>query len=432
MRSRVCASSAMNTALARRGAIALALASVLLLAACGNSGTVTAKETAPTATVTSAARGGPATETAITSATAAASLTNSPFICANPAGSSLTYAFVNADRQIYAVTGCSAPVQLTHLQRPDTYSQPIPIAWSPSHRYLAIHPNLQQDYCLTIVDTQTGAMLPTRFDCFNGPDGASGDLRTFIGWLDDNTFLGRVDLDTSDIPDPARIVRVDIHSQTETLVKSFAWMASPELRAGFLFFAGRVNPNDTNAYLYRLSLADGSQTRFVGLGLSGSGGCQVVPGPCSWTAPWDVSPDGTHILYHNPGADSLPSDTHSPGATPVYYARLDGSGAVQVLVGQAGSVLIGAVFDPTSSLVTAYVPGSNHTTDFIYQPLPQGAVQRQVGSFFVVWRPDGQAVVDIVTIYSGDVTLSTPTLLTLSSQTRTPLARNTYYYLWAS
>jgi hypothetical protein len=48
--------------------------------------------------------------------------------------------------------------------------------------------------------------------------------------------------------------------------------------------------------LHLLSLADGSQTQLVGLGLSGS-----------WTAPWDASPDGTHLLYHSPGADSLSS-----------------------------------------------------------------------------------------------------------------------------
>lgn len=457
MRLRVCASSSMHTALARRGAgasvrafaFALALTSVLVLAACGSSSPATVRTTPPTATATSALPWVLATETANASATAAISpLKNSPFVCANPtnatypAGSSPTYAFVNADRQIYMVTGCSAPVQLTHLQFMDTYSLPTPVAWSPSHRYLAIHPDLQQDYCLKIVDTQTGAQLNTQYDCFNGPSPngdstSSGELRSFIGWLDDNTFLGRIDLDTYNLPpDPVRLVRVDIHSQTETLVKSFAWMANPELRAGFLFFAGRVHSNDTNAYLFRLSLADGSQAQLAGLGLSGSSGCQVVPGPCSWTAPWNVSPDGTHLLYHNPGADSLPSDTHAPGATPVYYANLDGSGAVQVLAGQGGHSLLGAQFDPTGTRVTAYTASSTNpnTSDFIYQPLPQGAVQRLAGSYYVSWRADGQAVVDVrmQPDPSGDRPLSTTTLITLSTQARTPLAQNTYYYLWAS
>src|SRR5262249_12682096 len=152
-----------------------------------------------------------------------------------------------------------------------------PVAWSPSHRYLAFHPNLQQDYCLKIVDTRTGALLNTRFDCNNGDPSMNGDLRTFIGWLDDNTFLGRIDRDTSDVADPVQIVRADIHSQKETLVKSFAWMANPELRSRFLFFAGRAHPNDTDAYLYRLSLADRGQKQLVGLGLSGRGNCMVVP-----------------------------------------------------------------------------------------------------------------------------------------------------------
>jgi hypothetical protein len=431
MRSRACPSPVMNTALARRGAITLALASILLLAACGRSGSsVAAKKIQPTATATSVPPGVLATATAISRAVPP----NSPFVCANSAGSPRTYAFVNADHQIYMVNGCSTPVQLTHLPRLDTSSIPSPVAWSLSHRYLAIYPNIEQDYCLKIVDTQTGAVLNTKFDCNNRDPTMNGDLRTYIGWLDDNTFLGRIDLNSFNLPpDSVRIVRVDIHSRAETLVRSFAWMAYPELRAGSLFFAGRVNPNDTNAYLFRLSLANGSQTRLVGLGLSGRGNCMVIPGPCSWTAPWDVSPDGTHLLYHNPGADSLPSEFHSPGATPLFYASLDGSGAVQVLAAQGGSGMLGAQFDPTGTRVTAYVPGSNQTTDFIYQPLPQGAVQRLAGSYYIVWR-DGQTVVDmkLQSSSSGDVQFSAPTLLTLSTQVRTPLAENTYNYLWAS
>src|SRR5262249_30336778 len=102
-----------------------------------------AKTPAPTATVTSVPPGVLATATAISRVVPP----NSTFVCANAAGSSRTYAFVNADRQVYMVTGCSMPVQLTHLLRPDSYSLPSPVAWSPSHRYLAFLPNLQEDYC---------------------------------------------------------------------------------------------------------------------------------------------------------------------------------------------------------------------------------------------------------------------------------------------
>ena len=413
---------------ARRIVASLALLSVVLLAACAQSGRVTANKTA-TATTTSGANN--QTPVATASANPAITLTNSPFVCANPAGSSLTYAFVNADRQIYTVTGCSTPVQLTRLQRADPYSMPTPVAWSPSRRFLAIHPNLQQDYCLKIVDTSTGAMLNSRYDCFNGDPAQTGDVRTFIGWLDDNTFLGRIDVGVAYAPDPVRIVRVDIHSQAETLVASFAWMSDQKLRGNYLFFGGRVNPNDTNASLYRLSLADGNSVKLAPLGLSGTGGCQVGPGPCSWTAPWDVSADGAHLLFHNPGADSFPSDTHSPSNTPIYYANVDGSGAVEVLAGQPSQALLAPVFDPSGERAAVFVSSGNNSVDFIYQVLPGGAIQRVVGDYEITWRADDQAIVDTKTTYSGDQTNSTVTLIMLASGARTPLAPNTYFYLWA-
>lgn len=58
------------------------------------------------------------------------------------------------------------------------------------------------------MDTQTGTLLNTKFDCKNGDPSMNGDLRTFIGWLDDNTFLGRIDLDASDVADPVQIVPI--------------------------------------------------------------------------------------------------------------------------------------------------------------------------------------------------------------------------------
>lgn len=410
----------------RRIAASLALLSILLLAACGQTGRVTVTRTP---TPTRAVHTFTPTPSATASGSPIPTVANSPFVCANPAGSSLTYAFVNADRQIYMVAGCSSPVLLTHLQFTDTYTLPNPVAWSPSHRYLAFHPNEQQDYCLKIVDTSTGAIVSTRYDCYNGDPSATGDSRTFIGWLDDNTFLGRVDSGVAYDPYPVRIVRVDSHSQAETTVASYTWMSQQKLRGNYLFYGGRVNPNDTNAFLYRLSLADGTSVKLVGLGLSGSGNCQMSIAPCSWTAPWDVSPDGAHILYHNPGASSQPSDTSTPTDTPVYYANVDGSGAIRVLSGQWGN-LIAPQFDPTGVLATAFVPSANQQVDMIFQSATGGALQRVANSVYFEWRSDGQAAV-IVTMTFNNQTASTATLLTMNTLARTPLATNTYNYLWA-
>lgn len=429
MRAQASITSSFGKAPGRRIAAILMLITLTLLAGCSQGKHVTAKKGAATATATSAPRGYTPAPGSTASASPQATPANSPFICANPAGSSLTYAFVNADRQIYMVTGCSAPVQLTHIQRPDTYSAPTPVAWSPSHRYLAFQPNLQSDFCLEIVDTSSGATLPTQYNCFNGDPSASGDDRTFIGWLDDNTFLGRIDIGSANAPNPVHIMKVDVHSQAETAVASFSWMSDQKLRGNALFFGGRVNPNDTNAFLYRLSLVDGSVTKLVSLGLSGTGGCQVDFGPCSWTAPWDVSPDGAHVLYHNPGAPSFPSDTNAPTDTPVYYANLDGSGATRVLSGQ-WQYLIAAEFDPSGSWIFATTPGSTNTNDIVYQPVAGGSIQRLPNQYNFFWRSDGQALVNVVISYDSQST-STVTLISPGASARTPLAPNTYFYLWA-
>src|SRR5690348_5533805 len=121
------------------GLVAAALAAVVvvggfvgLLGARGlfvpTHGATPAATTKPAVTATTAAV---ATQTA--GPTPAPTATNAPFVCANPAGSTLSYAFVNADRQIYTVTGCAAPVQLTHLRYPTGIGAPLPLGWSPSH-----------------------------------------------------------------------------------------------------------------------------------------------------------------------------------------------------------------------------------------------------------------------------------------------------------
>jgi putative zinc finger protein len=358
--------------------------------------------------------------------------TNAPFVCANPAGSALTYAFVNADRQIYTVTGCAAPVQLTHLQFPTGRGLPIPLAWSPSHRFLAYNPNLPNDQCVQVVTVSTGTTITTQHGCILDPSHPPSEVRTFVGWIDDASYLERIDVLTSNVPDPARLVRVDAASGAETIIKSYAWMSDVRVRAGYAFFGSRIKPDDTTAYLYRLSLADGSEARLVSLGLSGFGGCQVGFGPCSWTAPWDVSSDGTRILYHNPGADSLPSDTHVVPNTPVYYASLDGSGAVRMFTGAQSPGMTVPTFDPTGALTAEVVP-SGANIGLAVEPAGGGTLRTvNLTSGQYVWRGDGRALILINFTFSGDTELSTVSLYDLGTGQSTPLAANTEQYLWAS
>ena len=87
-----------------------------------------------------------------------------------------------------------------------------------------------------------------------------------------------------------------------------------------------ISPTETTetheGWLHRVSLATGVDTRIVRLGATGNGGCQVGSNPCNWTGPWDVSPDGSHILYYSPGPTIAPSDTCQDEAeTPLFYAQ---------------------------------------------------------------------------------------------------------------
>lgn len=356
--------------------------------------------------------------------------TNATFVCANPAGSALTYAFVNADRQIYAVTGCQPPVQLTHLRYPTGIGAPLPLAWSPSHRFLAYDPNLPDDQCIRIADVTTGTTIATQHGCLSTPDNPGTELHTFVAWIDDASYLERIDM-LNGVPDPARLVRVDAHSGAETTIKSYAWMSDVRVRAGYAFFGSRIKPDDTTAYLYRLSLADGGETRLVSLGLSGFGGCQVGVGPCSWTAPWDVSPDGTHILYHNPGADALPSDTGGPHDTPVYYANLDGSSAVSIFASAQEVFMTTPTFDPTGAFAAEVVPSGAGVALAIVRAGGGALRTVDLASGQYVWRADGGALILISFTFSGDTELSTVSLYDLGTGQSTPLADNTEQYLWA-
>jgi hypothetical protein len=355
------------------------------------------------------------------------------FICANLPGSSMTYAYVYADGLVYAVTGCAAPRQLTATRA-------VPVAWSPSNRYLAValqtssSPNQ-----LEVIDTQTGATITTRYATdFGGTPNVGSTARIFFGWLDDTTFLGAIAPLVSgpanvEAPGTSMLVRVDLRTGNETALGTIpGWVTlSPGPQPGgrivanghYLFYAAYEG---TTAYLHRFDLTAGTDTRLVSLGLYGYANCQgtIV---CGWTAPWDVSPDGSHILYHSPGAASTPSDINIPKDTPVLYANPDGSGASIPFGTQLAAGLVTPVFSPSGGL--AVTSGSTYASTDPFSRTHQMKLVAFGGSATIItgalgsWRGDNQALVVF-----GDQ--PSPALHDLSSGKTTPLEANSNFYLW--
>lgn len=364
------------------------------------------------------------------------------FVCANSPGSGMTYAYMRADGLVYAVTGCAAPRQLTSARA-------VPVAWSPSNRYLAV--SLQNGACapsscaaspVEVLDLQTGTTISTRYATDFGSEPKTGSTgRIFFGWLDDTTYLGAITTLVNgpanvEAPGTSTLVRVDLRSGHETTIGTIpGWVVFgtdwPEpgvkvvANGHSLFYAAYEG---TTASLHRFDLTAGTDTKLVSLGLYGYGGCQgsIV---CGWTAPWDVSPDGRHILYHHPGAASLPSDINIPKDTPVFYANPDGSGASIPFGTQLAASLVTPVFSPSGGL--AVTTGSTYasTVPFSGAPPQIKLVTFGGGSATVLtgalgsWRGDNQALV----IFGAQ---SSPALYDLATGTTLPLEANSDSYLW--
>jgi hypothetical protein len=360
----------------------------------------------------------------------------SAFVCANPAGSSMTYAYVRGDNNLYLVTGCSAPRQLTSANA-------APVAWSPSNRYLAV---MLQGWPgpskIGVIDMQTGAIISTRYAADFGSTPNVGTIgRIFFGWLDDNTFLGAIAplvndaTDSMGEPGKSTLVRVDLHTGTETIIGTIpGWVlygsavglaVRMAANGRYLFYAAYAG---STAYLHRFDLTTGIDTTLVSLGLYGNGGCQGST-VCGWTAPWDVSLDGSHILYHNPGAASTPSDINTPKDTPVLYANPDGSGASMPFGSQLAAGLVAPVFSPNGSL--AVTIGSTYTGTDPHSGNPQmklvafGNPATIVSGSFVAWRGDNLALV----VFGSQ---GGPSLYDLASGATAPLEANSNYYLWGN
>ncbi|HEU4785622.1 MAG TPA: hypothetical protein VFS83_19940, partial [Ktedonobacterales bacterium] len=353
----------------------------------------------------------------------------SAFVCANPPGSNLSYAYVRGDYQTYVVTGCASPRKI-----PVSATYSAPLGWSPTNRYLAVKACDENNNCpVVLYDPSTGQTHATQYIGEYPFDASIGQtIRLFIGWLDDNTFLGAlqpvISTDARNPLGPSTIVKVDVASGAETQVGKVAWFAGTRVFApGYLFYAGLKTTNEGQAHLHRLDLSSGADTQLVPLGEYGNGGCQVSIF-CNWTAPWDVSPDGAHVVYHSPAPTTFPSDVNTVQDTPLVYAGIDGMNPSKPF----GSKLAPGLSAPKFSRDGVYLLASG-----IGQAQDPLASQRfslwRVGGgtivvegAFLAWRGDNQAMILINNAEQRVFAFG------LSNHTATSLESNTLIYLWAN
>jgi hypothetical protein len=172
-------------------------------------------------------------------------------------------------------------------------------------------------------------------------------------------------------------------------------------------------------------------TRIVRLGATGNGGCQVGTNPCNWTGPWDVSPDGSHIVYYSPGPTVPPSDTCVDEAeTPLYYARSDGSNPVRLFADQPlGRAFPMPLFSPDGKTVAWQVTTGPTRCQSVSHGVIQAASGGDVASLpktygVVTWRNDGAAAV-----VQGQGAIE---LYTLATRRLTPLPDDASSYVWGA
>lgn len=363
-----------------------------------------------------------------------------PFVCANAPGSQSMYAFVDHDGQIYRVTGCASPVRLTNYDE-KSYSRPL--AFSPANRWLMVSvtrnvSDTSYPECQVLLNPANGAAVQTPFCGDNGND-AWTEWPAFIAWLDDNTFLESLTHKDGTVS----VVRVNATTFARSPVATLTYVANLgsaasvsntsgiKLAGGALYYGGYASKSEGGGWLHRVSLATGVDTRIVHLGATGNGGCQVGSNPCNWTGPWDVSPDGSHILYYSPGPTVPPNDTCQDEAeTPLYYARSDGSNPVRLFADQPlGRAFPAPRFSPDGKNVAWEIT----TGPMLCQSVSHGVIQATSGGVvtalpdtyrIVVWRNDGAAA-----MLAGQ---GATELYTLATGRLTPMPGDAYSYVWGA
>jgi hypothetical protein len=410
-------------ALMRRLAAVLTAAPLIVMAGC-----------AQTASRQSLSTPSPTLSTA--TAPSDATPTPGPFVCAQPAGAHGRYAYVAADGQLTLVNGCDA------IEVHGRGSRLLaPQAFSPDGSWLLSSEGVQNpmatpnvSVCDVLINTATGAQTLTPICNPSAADPTRGWFG-FIGWSGNTTYYDGgwgVGNDTS-----VKVYRVSVPGLSVTRVATLAWVGNLAnqrtasgmvLRNGAIYYAGYASASDHNhAWLRRYSLASGMDTRIVSLGIAGTGGCQlqVDNTPCLWAGPWDISADGAHIAYHNPGPIQSLSDTNVEQGTPMYIANSDGSAPSRLFL-DTGAVagFLSPYFSPDGAYIT-----TEEATALEFERLASGAVIAAPANFrFPQWTT---APGYVILNDEWDYNLH-PVLVNIETGAQVRLQINSRDYVWAN
>jgi hypothetical protein len=378
-----------------------------------------------------------------TGASAAATIPGSEtpvtsFVCANPPGSNATYAYVGPDKRLYLVHGCAQSGAI--LAANGRYLSPIAFspggAWLLASDIITDNNSAAADFdCLALVNTMTREVTTTALCNPNYVNSGWTQWYVPIAWKNANEFY----LATTAGDLSVRVTILAVPSLTQTRITTFTWVAAVEngaaapsgieLRQNALYYGGYQSKSEGGAWLHRYDLMTGMDTRLVRLGLAGSGGCQVADVPCSWTGPWDVSPDATRLAYHNPGPTQDITDTYIEPGQPLYVSALDGSNAQRLFPSQPlGQGFNQAVFSPDGQYVVAYFPSATPELrgSEVFERLTDGSTK--VAPTELSWNawPAQPGLAVMYNTQTGALEL-----YNVATGARTLLQRGTYDYVWS-
>ncbi len=329
-------------------------------------------------------------------------LTPNGTACAN-AGTTYpaSYAFANTAGSISIVTGCDNPIQLTRLS-----GGPWQIdGWSPDGSTLAVQS--LQDGALAVIDRSSGVVRPVNLGgAVTSPARADEAV-----WASTGLLIVR---------SGQSLLEVDLVSRTVTPL-NVSRVTHIEWRADALYYsvsatgATIVHQRDvaTNADAVVATLADNL------------GGCAATSQGCAVAPAWDVSPDGTFILYQAPSlanaAQTLLQYSQVANGTPV-------SAPKTLLTLPYSGAPIALELSPNGTKLAIATPGDGaQAGSVMIFDIPGQTSVTLAGQVSFAWRYDSQALViepDAPT--SG----ATPRLYDLVTKQSLQLPVGTASYFW--